>query len=167
MPQNISTITLPIVQQVFAKTIGSNLVSVKPMGQPMGSLAYMDFNYPRKVFFSPDDLYKIFLQKIKIHKVFYVKVKKGQFNKCVVRGVTENGGFGWGDYIVYDLYAKNGNKFHYNLEARRLYTDWIGNRLHFEGEMKLGRPTDRKYNSTTKKWEWQYENQSKYAPVCY
>lgn len=169
MSQNISTITLPIIRQVFTKTIGSNLVSVKPMSQPMGSLAYMDFNYLRKVFFTSNDLYKMFLTKLKIYRVFYVKVKKGQFNKCVIQSVNEENGHDWfgEDKIRYDLYAKNGNKFHYYLAAKRLYMDWIGNRLHFETEMKLGRHTDRKYNSATKKWEWKYENQSKYTPVCY
>ena len=39
---------LPIAMQVSAKTVGIDLVSVKPMSGPKGLLAFIDYKYGKK-----------------------------------------------------------------------------------------------------------------------
>lgn len=36
---------LPLAKQVFVNTISQDLVSVTPMGKPLGNIAYMDYTY--------------------------------------------------------------------------------------------------------------------------
>ncbi len=38
----------PVIQQVFARTIANDLVSVQPMSSPVGSLGYPDYVYKGK-----------------------------------------------------------------------------------------------------------------------
>ena len=55
----------PIAQQVAARTIGIDLVAVKPMSGPTGHLAYLDYRYKRQ-----NVLQKIF------NKIFPAKPSK-------------------------------------------------------------------------------------------
>jgi hypothetical protein len=49
-------IFLPIARSIAASTIGSDLVSVKPMGGPTGTLMYMDYQYGELDHRTPDYL---------------------------------------------------------------------------------------------------------------
>lgn len=66
---DFSSITFPMVQRVMSRTIGLDMVSVRPMSAPKGILFYMDYKYGPKLTFKQKlnrvlDKIKIFIRKM-------------------------------------------------------------------------------------------------------